>query len=169
MRSSNSPPILPSLFLAFRLVYIPASIFSHTGHGLPVINAALALAGSFGLEYLTRRSGQQTAPANRRRELWFVVLALLLLGLFPEEAPVSVILWAAIGGVWGRFWGHLWSETENKISPGSRIPSLFTRVSWPWTGWLAGALLGLSGLFGPGSWLMAGLLALWGRRDVREG
>ena len=169
------PPtrLLPSIFLAFRAVYIPAAVLSHTGHGLPYLNTALVLCATFGMEYLTRRSRSTPAPANRPREVWFVVIALLLLGLFPEEAPTSVILWAAVGAVWGRLWPGRESGTQipqkteidadsPRINPNS---SAFIRVyQWltpQWLGLLTGGVLGLTGLFGPGSWLMAGILAWW--------
>ena len=179
MRPSRPHPFLPPLFLAFRLVYIPASILSHTGHGLPYLNVALVLSATFGMEYLTRRSGQPTQPDNRQREAWFVVVALLLLGLFPEEAPASVILWAAIGGVWG--WIRPGEEAGTQSAPQPQISqisslrqaqdtpaaiTLFSGISV--VSLLAGGLLGLTGLFGPGSWLLAGLLAFWGWRGVRE-
>ncbi len=251
MHTSSLPPFLPSLFFptlffAFRLVYIPASILSHSGHGLPYANAALALCATFGMEFLTRRSRQRGAAATRAREIWFVVVALLLLGLFPEEAPTSIILWAAIGAVWGRLWPGteigtqicaettdlrrflsasicpfsvirvLFSHQRTQISaettdlrrflsasirPFSVIRVLFSRqatrpadtgndenrrsdcqsdLQWlfsdqttdrnpqslfshQWVGWLVGGLLGVTGLLGPGSWLMAGALALWVR------
>ncbi len=140
-------PFIPSLFFAFRLVYIPAAILFHTGHGLPYLNTALVLCATFGLETLTRRSRQSGAPAVRAREVWFVVVALLLLGLFPEEAPTSIILWAAIGAVWGRLWPSRMRIADRR-------------------GLLSGGLLGLTGLVGPGSWLLAGMLALWAWRGT---
>ena len=141
-------PFLPSIFFAFRLVYIPASILTHTGHGLPFVNTLLVLCATFGMETLTRRSRQSSLAVIRSQEVWFMAIALFLLGLFPEEAPISVILWAAIGAVWGRLW------------PG-RMPTDLR-------GLLSGGLLGLTGLVGPGSWLMAGIVALWGWRADRN-
>ena len=168
---------LPSLFFAFRLVYIPASILSHTGHGLPYANAALVLCATFGMEYLTRRGRKDNRPRVDWREIWFVVVALLLLGLFPEEAPIGAILWAAVGAVWGRLWpGAMTTKARTQITqkqmtdadsiPVNPYPSVFIRVhqwlfSERWIGLLSGGLLGLTGLVGPGSWLVAGLLALW--------
>lgn len=135
-------PLIPSLFFAFRLVYIPASILSHTGHGLPWLTAIAALVATFGMEALARRGLGSASSSRGNRDKWLVILALLLLGLFPEEAPVGLILWAAIGAAWGR--------------QGHRTAS-HTHVA----GAIAGGLLGVSGLFGPGSWLMAGVLAFW--------
>lgn len=51
-------PALLLFFLTFRLIYIPASVLTHTGHGLPWLTAALGLIVTFGGEWLTRnRSG----------------------------------------------------------------------------------------------------------------
>jgi hypothetical protein len=140
LRSSSSNLyssfILP-LFLAFRLIYIPASILSHSGHGSVWINAALGLLLTFGGEWLAGRSARRLG--NRRQHLIVVILSLLLLGLFPEEAPVGLILWAGIGLAWG--------EWRRGIL---LIPH--------WIALAAGALLGLTGLLGPSSWLMALIL-----------
>jgi hypothetical protein len=135
-------PLLPSLFLAFRLVYIPAAVLSHTGHGLPWLTAVAGLVATFGLEALTRRGRRACASSTEGQARAALLLSLLIVGLFPEEAPIALILWAAIGAIWGR------------LSP----PQAH---GWDWAGLLGGGLLGLSGLFGPGSWLMAGILALW--------
>jgi len=131
---------IPSIFLAFRLVYIPASVLSHTGHGLPWLTAVAALVATFGMEALARRSLGSASSSRGNRDNWLVILALFLLGLFPEEAPVGLILWAAIGAAWGRLRGTAASVTDA-------------------AGVIVGVLIGLSGLFGPGSWLMAGVLA----------
>lgn len=143
--------LLPSAFLAFRLVYIPASVFAHSGHGLPWLTALVGLAATFGLEALVRR-GQNAQPGDTPtapgRALAALATALVVIGLFPEEAPVAVILWAVTGALWPR------------TSP--------ARTSLSWAGLPAGALLGLTGLFGPGSWLMAGLILLWGRRGKKS-
>jgi len=141
-------PHISSLFLAFRLVYIPASILTHSGHGLPWLNLTGALLATFAAEALTRRGYRPDSTSTARRDLAFVVLALFLLGLFPEEAPIGVILWAAMGVAWARLWP----------GPTLRRESGATRA----VGLIAGGLLGLTGLYGPGSWLMAGVLALWG-------
>lgn len=142
MKFSSLYPFLPSIFLAFRAVYIPAATLTHTGHGLPWLTAAAGLIATFGLEALTRRGrsvGTSSADGQARVAL---LLALLIVGVFPEEAPIAVILWAATGTLWGRL-----------SPPGT--------TRWDWGGLLGGGLLGLTGLFGPGSWLMAGILALW--------
>lgn len=135
-------PLLPSLFLAFRAVYIPAAVLSHTGHGLPWLTAAAGLVATFGLEALTRRGRSVGMPSADGQARVALLLSLLIVGLFPEEAPIAVILWATTGTLWGR------------LSP----PETARR---DWRGLLGGGLLGLTGLFGPGSWLMAGVLAWW--------
>jgi hypothetical protein len=126
-----------SLFLGFRLVYIPASILSHSGHGGVWTNTILALALTFGGEWLAGRTLKRLG--NRRQPLIVVILSLLLLGLFPEEAPVGLILWAGTGLAWG--------EWKRGVAS-----------SPAWLAVIPGALLGATGLFGPGSWIMAILL-----------
>jgi hypothetical protein len=128
---------IPPLFLAFRIIYIPASILSHSGHGSIWINAVLGLLLTFGGEWLVGRSAKRLG--NHRQDLIVVILSLLLLGLFPEEAPVGLILWTGIGLAWGE-WRRGIPTTQH------------------WLALAAGALLGLTGLFGPGSWGMAILL-----------
>lgn len=140
---------IPAIFLVFRLVYIPASVLSHTGHGLPWLTVVAALIATFGMETLARRSRVSENTHNSSQARWLVVVALLLLGLFPEEAPIGLILWAAIGAAWGR----------QEESAANRYDA---------AGLVAGALLGLSGLWGPGSWLMAGLLAFWVRTQTES-
>jgi hypothetical protein len=72
-----------------------------------------------------------------------VILALLFLGLFPEEGHVGLILWLGIGLAWGE------RTRQRAFLPQTRLGWFSTAI---------GALLGLSGLVGPGSWLMAFLL-----------
>lgn len=136
----RNPRFITTLFLAFRLVYIPLSVLAYSGHGGVWLNALLGIALTFGGEWLGRRGRPSVDP---RREIGMVAVALLLVGLFPEEAPVGLLLWAGMGLAWGRLHGPL--------SP-------------KWLGLTAGALLGISALWGPGSWIMAGLL-LWQRRE----
>lgn len=159
---------IPPLFFVFRLIYIPLSILSHSGHGLLWFNAGLGLLCSFGGEWLARRSRPSPDP---RREVAVMVVALLLLGLFPEEAPVGLILWTGIGLAWGRTSPKLTAESTEKVQSTQRNQQLTPLRSLcslrfknsPWLGLGVGVLLGLTGLWGPGSWLMAGLLLplLW--------
>ncbi len=127
----RNPRFITSLFLAFRIVYIPLSVLTHSGHGAIWLNALLGIVLTFGGEWLGRRSRRTADP---RREVVMIAVALLLLGIFPEEAPVGLLLWAGMGLAWGR-------------------------LQWPtphdqW-GLAAGTILGLTALWGPGSWLMA--------------
>lgn len=131
-------------FLTFRLIYIPASVFTHTGHGLPWLTALLGCAATFGAEWLTRRLGSDWQMRERRRAPVVVILALVTLGFFPEEAPIGVILWAGIGAAWGL-------GTRGWVFRSSRAPVAFAAAAF-------GVLLGASGLFGPGSWLAAAVL-----------
>lgn len=146
--------LIPSLFFSFRLVYIPVSILSHTGHGLAWLNIAAGLAATFATEALVRRGQQAGSAFTTRRDGTLVIVALLLLGLFPEEAPIGVILWAAIGAAWGRL-GRV------NAQPTTIVVRIAVRIAARIVALVGGALLGMTALWGPGSWLMAGLLALW--------
>ncbi len=138
-RSLHSAIIL--FFLAFRLIYIPASVLTHTGHGLPWLTAALGWVVTFGGEWLTRRMGGDPSLRERQRGLAVVMLALILLGFFPEEAPIGLILWAGIGAAWG---------------VATRGLKLLSNQTFTVVGAVAlGALLGAAGFFGPGSWVAA--------------
>lgn len=146
------PAFIPFFFF-FRLIYIPASVLSHTGHGSPWLNAALGCVVTLGAEWLARRVGADIARRERRRAVVVVILALVTLGFFPEEAPIGLILWAGSGAAWGaatRGLGLRTASTAAAVGAGS-----------------VGVLLGATGLFGPGSWLAGVVLGvgLWfGRR-----
>ena len=153
---SFAPAFLP-FFLAFRLVYIPASVLTHSGHGQPWLNVALGCAATLGAEWLTRRIVDEPSLRERRRALVVVILALISLGFFPEEAPIGVILWAGSGAAWGA------------ATRGYQVRSAPTLAAVG--AGAAGALLGAVGLFGPGSWLAAAVLGLgiWrGRSNESE-
>ena len=94
------PAFIPFFFL-FRLIYIPASVLSHTGHGSPWLNAVLGCVVTLGAEWLTRRIGVDIARRERQRAVVVVIMALVTLGFFPEEAPIGLILWAGSGAAWG--------------------------------------------------------------------
>ncbi len=141
-------------FLIFRLIYIPASVLSHTGHGSPWLNAALGCGAALGAEWLARRMGGDPARRERRRALVVVILALVTLGFFPEEAPIGLILWAGSGAAWGAATrGQGLRATSTSMAGGAGA---------------VGALLGATGLFGPGSWLAAGVLGVGLWRGIRS-
>ena len=137
------------VFTGFRLIYIPASVLSQSGHGLPWLTATAGLVLTFGLEALVRRRRRRPRPQERRGGLAATLVGLVLLGLFPEEAPIGVILWAGVGAAWGT---------------AAQGDAMLPRRTGDWLRLLAGAALGVSGLFGPGSWIMA--LALLVREVV---
>ncbi len=146
------PAFIP-FFLLFRLIYIPANVLSHTGHGSPWLNAALGCVVTLGAEWLARRMRVDIARRERQRAVGVVILALITLGFFPEEAPIGLILWAGSGAAWGA------------ATRGLEIGAVSTSAAAG--AWAVGALLGATGLFGPGSWLAAVMLGvgLWfGRR-----
>ena len=143
------PSFIP-FFLVFRLVYIPASVLSHTGHGSPWLNAALGCGAALGAEWLARRMAADPARRERRRAVVVVILALVTLGFFPEEAPIGLILWAGSGAAWGAATRGLGMRAMSTAVVGGAA--------------VVGALLGAAGLFGPGSWLAAGVLGIaWWR------
>ena len=139
------PAFIPFFFL-FRLIYIPASVLSHTGHGSPWLNAGLGCVVALGAEWLTRRMRVDIAGRERQRAVVVVILALVTLGFFPEEAPTGLILWAGSGAAWGaatRGLAMRAASTSAVVGAGA-----------------VGALLGATGLFGPGSWLGAVVLGV---------
>ncbi len=151
-------PAFISFFLFFRIIYIPASVLSHTGHGSPWLNAALGCVVTVGAEWLVRRMGVEVPGRERQRAVVVVILALVTLGFFPDEAPIGLILWAGLGAAWGaatRGLGLQATSTAATVGAGA-----------------LGVLLGATGLFGPGSWLAAAVLGvgLWvGRRSSLTG
>ena len=151
------PAFIPFFFL-FRLIYIPASVLSHTGHGSPWLNAVLGCVVTLGAEWLARRVGVDIARRERQRAVVVVILALVTLGFFPEEAPVGLILWAGSGAAWGAATRGVGWRAASKIK-------VFAAGA-------VGVLLGATGMFGPGSWLGAVVLGvgLWvgGRGDQME-
>lgn len=142
------PAFIPFFFL-FRLIYIPASVLSHTGHGSPWLNAALGCVVTLGAEWLARRVGVDIAPRERQRAVVVVILALVTLGFFPDEAPIGLILWAGSGAAWGAATRGVGLRAESKA-----VVVVAGAV---------GVLLGATGLVGPGSWLAAVVLGvgLW--------
>ena len=140
-------------FFTFRLVYIPASVLTHTGYGLPWLTVLLGWAATFGGEWLTRRVANDWQVRERKRAPVVAILALVTLGFFPEEAPIGVILWAGIGTAWA-------IGTRGWSIRSARAPAAIAAVA-------IGVLLGASGLFGPGSWLAAAVLGagLWFGRE----
>ena len=142
-RRPLAPAFIP-FFLAFRLVYIPASVLTHTGHGLPWLTAALGCTAALGAEWLTRRWRGDPPLRERQRALVVVLLALITLGLFPEEAPIGLILWAGSGAAWAAATRGVELRSTPALTVGGAAA--------------VGALLGATGLFGPGSWLAAAAL-----------
>jgi hypothetical protein len=130
---------IASSFTPFRLFFIPAFTLTHSEHGPIWGSLVLALVLTFGGEWLAR---QRTSDVpNPRRDLLVVAASLFLIGLFPEETPIQLILWTGIGLAWGNLQRHR---------------PLTTSITRRWLGYVLGAALGLTGLVGPGSWLMAG-------------
>lgn len=141
MGRQSAPAFFPDffipLFLAFRLVYIPATILSHSEHGGIWLNLILAFLLALGGEWLGRRSRRALAPPSALAAM--LLVALLFIGFFPEEAPVALLLWLGSGIAWGqltRGQGYDQGLAETILGAG------------------VGFGLGALGLFGPASWLM---------------
>ncbi|MBI1299202.1 hypothetical protein GC175_30085 [bacterium] len=134
---------IASSFTPFRLFFIPAFTLTHGEHGPIWGSLVFALALTFGGEWLAR---QRTSDMpNPQRDLLVVAASLFLIGLFPEETPIQLILWTGIGLAWGNLQRH-----QPQTASTTRR----------WIGYVLGAALGLTGLVGPGSWLMAGVVIL---------
>jgi hypothetical protein len=132
------------LFTGWRLLFVPASTLARTEHGTPWLMALLALALALGAEWLRREYGysrQDGSPTSSpNRSVLAVIACLFLIGLFPQEGAIGLILWAGIGLAWGEV-------------AGSWPPLPFSLRQWG--ALTAGFFLGWIGLAGPGSWIMA--------------
>ncbi|MEZ4832987.1 MAG: hypothetical protein R2873_13530 [Caldilineaceae bacterium] len=132
-----------SSFFTFRLFFIPTFTLTHAAHGPLWISLVLGLVLTFGGEWLARRRIEEAD--NPRRDLLVVIASLFLIGLFPEETPIQLILWAGISLAWGR-------------CHSSR--SMVVSSTAQWIGYVVGAAVGITGLIGPGSWIMGLLLTV---------
>ena len=130
---------MPLFVIGWREVFVPLAVVLHNQHGPTLAVAGLAIAAS-------RLGGWLHAKGSFRRPPYEAALlggiALLLLGLAPEEGPVGLLLWFVFGVTW-----PILHE------------ALAARV---WQGW-AGAAMLLTGMVvagplasGPGTWLIAG-------------
>ena len=130
---------MPLFVIGWREVFVPLAVVLHNQHGPTLAVAGLAIAAS-------RLGGWLHAKGSFRRPPYEAALlggiALLLLGLAPEEGPVGLLLWFVFGVTW-----PILHE------------ALAARV---WQGW-AGAAILLTGMVvagplasGPGTWLIAG-------------
>lgn len=130
---------MPLFVIGWREVFVPLAVVLHNQHGSTLAVAGLAIAAS-------RLGGWLHAKGSFKRPPHEAALlggiALLLLGLAPEEGPVGLLLWFVFGVTW-----PILHE------------ALAARV---WQGW-AGAAILLTGMVvggplasGPGTWLIAG-------------
>jgi hypothetical protein len=137
---------LPLVVIGWREVFIPLVVVLHNQHGPTLAIAGLAVAAS-------RVGGWLYAKGSLHRPPYEAAvlggIALLLLGLTPEEGPVGLLLWFVFGVTWPIL-----------------LEALAARV---WQGWAAAFVL-LAGMTlagplaaGPGTWLIAGcfLLLAW--------
>lgn len=141
--SARLPGALPLFVYGWREVFVPLAVTLHNQHGPTLAVVGLAVAAS-------RLGGWLQTRTSIRRPLHetgvLAGLALLLLGLAPEEGPVGLLLWFVFGMAWPFLHAALAART--------------------WQGWLGAAAL-LAGMLlagplalGPGTWLVA-LLCFW--------
>lgn len=143
----------PLFVYGWREVFVPLVVLFHNEHGPSLAVAALAVAA-------TRLGGWLVHETTLRRPLTEAGLlcgiALLFLGVAPEEGPVSLLLWF----LFGLGWPALHAGLAERL----------------WTGWagLAALLLGMAAagplVRGPGAWLLAAgcLLVAWLARRTPE-
>ncbi len=141
----------PFFVYGWREVFVPLVVLAHNQHGPSLAVAGLAVAA-------TRLGGWLLHKTALRRPLHEASLlcgvALLFLGLAPEEGPVSLLLWFLFGLGWPALHGAL----------AGRL----------WQGWaglaalLAGMVAAAPLALGPGSWLIAAgcLLLAWQARKL---
>jgi hypothetical protein len=139
----------PYFVYGWREVFVPLVVLAHNQHGPSLAVAALAVAA-------TRLGGWLVHKTSLRRPLSEAGLlcgvALLFLGLAPEEGPASLLLWFLFGLGWPALHAGL--------------------VGRLWQGWAGLAVL-LVGMLaagplvrGPGTWIIAAgcLLLAWQAR-----
>jgi hypothetical protein len=141
----------PSFVYGWREVFVPLVILLHNQHGPSLAVAGLAVAAA-------RLGGWLVTKTSLRRPLAEASLlcgiALLFLGLAPEEGPISLLLWFLFGLGW---------------------PALHAGLSQRlWQGWAGLAVLVLGMVVaaplarGPGTWVIAAgcLLLAWQARQA---
>jgi hypothetical protein len=144
----------PPLVYGWREVFVPLAMVVHNQHALVLPTAGLAVAATrlgVWLLYLaqSRRPPQQAAL--------LAGLALIFLGLAPEEGPIGLLLWALFGLTWPILQARL------TVLPSSH--------SWAALWLVLGAVLAGPLALGPGTWLVAaGCLAwAWAWRKEKTG
>ncbi|MEA3336733.1 MAG: hypothetical protein U9R25_12535 [Chloroflexota bacterium] len=146
---------LPFVY-GWREVFVPLAVIAHSEHGEVLVTAALAVAAARLGTLLLTRYGSKRVPSQAGI---LAAVALLFLGLSPEEGPLSILLWLLFGLAW---------------------PVLEQGLRQRWSvvpyglGWLVLAMAVAGPLaLGPGTWLIgAGCLFLvWllGQGGVSDG
>ena len=135
---------LPAPFVfGWREVFIPLAVVVHDQHGPVLAMAGLAVAAArVGGWFVTRSS----AARRVRTSALLAALALLLLGLTPEEGPAGLLLWLVFG--------IAWSLVEVALAAHDLSRWLVSVAL------LAGMALAGPLAAGPGAWLVAVLCLL---------
>jgi hypothetical protein len=145
--------VFPPFVYGWREVFVPLVVLVHNQHGAVLATAGLAVAAVRLGEWLESRMAPMRSPLQ---SAFVAGMALLLLGLAPEEGPIALLLWAVFGLAWPVLRRSLVGEAG---------------LAGPVMAWL---LLGmaLAGplVLGPGTWLIAaGCLACawrWRRQEA---
>lgn len=141
----------PGFVYGWREVFVPLAVLVHNEHGPSLAVAALAVAA-------TRLGGWLMHKTSVRRPLGEASLlcgvALLFLGLAPEEGPASLLLWFLFGLGWPALHNGL---AERTWQGRAGLAALLTGMV------LAGPLAR-----GPGAWVIAAgcLLVAWQARQA---
>lgn len=137
----------------WREVFIPLAVVIHDQHGPALAIAGLAVAAARVGGWLVTRS---SAPRRVRNSALLAGLALILLGLTPEEGPAGLLLWLVFG--------IAWSLVEIALAEHD-LPRRLAAAAL-----LAGMALAGPLAAGPGAWLIAALCLLiaWRAGPSRE-
>lgn len=96
-RGSSWRSLPPPFVFGWREVFIPLAVVVHDQHGPVLAMAGMAVAAArVGGWFVTRSS----AARRVRSSALLAALALILLGLTPEEGPAGLLLWLVFGIAW---------------------------------------------------------------------
>lgn len=138
------------LVYGWREAFVPLVVIAHSQHGWVLATAGVAVAAVRLGDWIY---GRVSVRRPSHQAAIIAAIALAMLGMVPEEGPLTVLLWCVFG--------LAWPLIRERLTAGGVLPGAAT-------GWL---LLGmaLAGplALGPGTWLIAaGMLSFaWFWRD----